>query len=319
MTAAPPTLVLKRDVREAAAADLPYVIERDQLAVLYQPLVHLPSWSVMEFEALLRWRHPEFGLISPNYFIPAAEESGWIIPLGEWVLRQACEQLRIWQEKFSHLPPLTMNVNLSVRQLADPHLVAKIARVLAETGVPPETLALELTEGSMAPEINAAREVLERVRALGVGLKLDDFGTGYSSLSYLGAIPFDALKIDRSFVDRLLSDPASEAIVEAVIQLAHKLRMKVVAEGIEDEAQLRRLVDLGCDTGQGFLFSRPVPAEIAGQMLVEGTAAQDLRALGSILKACSNSRREPGAEWRPQLLSAASASPALLGESSPIT
>ncbi len=273
----------------------------------------------MGFEALLRWRHPEFGWIPPDKFIPIAEETGQIIALGEWVLRQACSQLRIWQAKFPRRPLLSMNVNLSVRQLADPYLVSKIVGILDETGVPPEALALELTEGSLISEFDSARKVLGRIRALGVGLKLDDFGTGYSSLSYLGALPFDTLKIDRCFVHRLLEDRAADAIVEAVVQLAHKLRMKVVAEGVENEAQLRRLVDLGCDIAQGYLFSEPVTAEIAEHMLADESAAQELHALGSILKACSNSRREPGAEMRPHLLPAANSSPALLGEFSPIT
>lgn len=318
MTAALPFLMLERDIREAIAADLPYAIERDQLAVRYQPLMHLPNRSVMGFEALLRWRHPEFGWIPPDQFIPVAEKTGWIVALGEWVLRQACRQLKIWQTRFPRLPLLSMNVNLSVRQLADPRLVAKVADVLGETGVPPESVALELTEGSLISEFDSAQKVLGRIRALGVGLKLDDFGIGYSSLSYLGALPFDTLKIDRCFAHRLLSDPASDAIVEAVIQLAHRLRMKVVAEGIENESQLRRLLDLGCDIGQGYLFSEPATPEAVGQMLADEPAAQELHALGSILKACSNSRRELGAEMRPQLLPAANSSPALLGESSPI-
>lgn len=313
--------MLERDIREAIAADLPYAIERDQLSVRYQPLMHLPSRSVMGFEALLRWRHPEFGWIPPHQFIPVAEETGEIVALGEWVLRQACRQLKIWRTKFPRLPLLSMNVNLSVRQLADPRLVAKIADVLGETSVPPESLALELTEGSPIPEFDSARIVLGHIRALGVGLKLDDFGTGYSSLSYLGSLPVDTLKIDRCFSHRLLSDPASNAIVEAVIHLAHRLGMKVVAEGIENEAQLRRLLNLGCEIGQGFLFSEPATPEIAGQLLADESAAQDLRALRSMLKACSkacsHSRREPGAEMRPHLLAAAN-SPALLGESSPI-
>jgi EAL domain-containing protein (putative c-di-GMP-specific phosphodiesterase class I) len=312
-----------RDIREAAVTDLPYAIRRGQLAVLYQPLIHLPSLSVAGFEALLRWRHPQYGPIAPDDFIPVAEETGWIIPLGEWVLRQACEQLNIWQTKFPHHARLSMNVNLSVRQLADPQLSCKVARVLAETGVAPEAVALELTEGSLVSEMNSARQTLERLRALGVRLKLDDFGTGYSSLSYLGALRFDALKIDRSFVHRMLSDPASDTIMEAIIQLAHKLRMKVVAEGIETEAQLRRLVELGCNSGQGFLFSRPLPAELARQMLAETSATQDLRALGSILKTCSKayslSQREPGAEMRSPLFPATHPSPVLLRESSFIT
>lgn len=319
MTAALPSLGLERDLREAIAGDLAYAIERDQLSVRYQPLLQLPSRSVVGFEALLRWRHPEFGWIPPDQFIPVAEESGAIVALGEWVLRQACRQLKIWRTQFPRLPLLSMNVNLSVRQLADPRLVAKIADVLGETGVPPESVALELTEGSLISEFDSARKVLGHIRALGVGLKLDDFGTGYSSLSYLGALPFDTLKIDRCFVHRLLSDPAADAIVEAVVRLAHKLRMKVVAEGIENEAQFRRLLDMGCDIGQGYLFSEPVIAEVAGQMLTDESAAQELLALGSILKACSNSRREPGAEMRPHLLPAANASHALLGEFSPIT
>jgi diguanylate cyclase (GGDEF)-like protein len=257
----------RAQARMAIALDLRHAIEREQLAVFYQPKVHLPTRSVVGFEALMRWRHPEYGLLSPAEFIPIAEQTGLIAALGTWILRQACTQLKFWQTHFPSTPPLSMNVNLSVKQLADAQLVPNVESILAETGIPPDSLKLELTESALVSEIESVKDVLSRLRALHVGLKLDDFGTGYSSLSYLRTLHFDSLKIDRSFVNRLDADAETRAIVETILNLARNLHMTVVAEGIETEEQLAHLVDLGCDVGQGFLFSKPVAAEFAEQLL----------------------------------------------------
>ena len=257
----------QRRLRAALATDLRHALERDELVLFYQPEIHLPTRQPVGFEALLRWRHPQRGLISPHDFIPLAEESGLIIPMGAWVLEQACRQLHDWQTRFPFTPPLSMNVNLSVKQLADPHLVQRVKDVLAATCIPPASLRLELTESSLIEEIPTARDILANLQALGIGLKLDDFGTGYSSLSYLHTLHFDSLKIDRSFMHRLTSDADSFAIVRTILELARSLHMNVVAEGIETEDQLRELIGLGCDTGQGYLFSRPVPAHAVQRIL----------------------------------------------------
>jgi EAL domain-containing protein (putative c-di-GMP-specific phosphodiesterase class I) len=243
------------------------------MVVFYQSKVNLRSGAIVGFEALLRWRHPQYGLIQPTVFIPIAEDTGLIIPLGAWILRQACVQLQAWQAKFPCAPPLSINVNLSAKQLADPLLVASIESLLNQTGIPPETLNLEITESELVPEIESTRAVLACLKSLGIRLKLDDFGTGYSSLSCLSTLHFDSLKIDRSFVQHVDSDPESRAIVETILNLAGGLRMTVVAEGVENEGQRTRLLDLGCDVGQGFLFSKPVEAEAAEQLLSSQLAA----------------------------------------------
>ena len=269
-----PALGERAQTRMFMAIDLRDAIERNQLVVFYQPKIDLSSRSIVGFEALLRWRHPARGLISPAEFIPIAEENGLIVPIGEWILNQACQQLRAWQTKYPSAPPLSMNVNLSVKQLSDPELVGRVARILAETGVPPETLKLELTESTLMTAIESASDVLAALQALHIGLKLDDFGTGYSSLSYLRTLRFDSLKLDPSFVQRVATDRETRAIVETIVNLAHTLHMNVVAEGIESEDQLAGLIDVGCDTGQGFLFSRPVPADVAETLLQTRALAQ---------------------------------------------
>jgi diguanylate cyclase (GGDEF)-like protein len=252
------------------ALELRGALERNQLSVFYQPKISLPESRIKGFEALLRWRRADGQAVPPAEFIPIAEESGLIQELGIWVLGQACRQLRVWQSLFPANPPLTMSVNLSVLQLTDPHLLEQVQKILKETGIPPQTLSLELTESSLIAEIEAAREVLAKLRSLRVGLKLDDFGTGYSSLNYLRTLQFDALKIDRCFVQRLGIDPEARAIVEAIVKMAHGLGMTVVAEGVENDMQLRALVELGCDMGQGFLFSKPMDGPSVEKLLRSG-------------------------------------------------
>jgi diguanylate cyclase (GGDEF)-like protein len=246
--------------RVELANDLRHAVADRQLVVFYQPKVDLKTGRTTGFEALLRWRHPRRGLLSPLEFIPIAEETGLIVQIGEWALAQSCRQLRRWQRKFPTIPPLTMNVNISVRQLADPELCQRVRRVLAETGIQPETLLLELTESTIINDMEGCREALHNLRAMRIRLKLDDFGTGYSSLACLGAVRFDSLKIDRSFIAKMNRDGDSHVIVDSIVKLAHALDMTVVAEGIEEEHQRAELLRMGCETGQGFLFSQPVPS-----------------------------------------------------------
>lgn len=271
-----PQLRHRAHIRMALAIDLHHALERNQMEAFYQPIVDLRTRCAVGFEALLRWRHPQYGLIQPLDFIPIAEDTGLIIPLGNWVLRQAAMQLKTWQTKFPHTVPLSMNVNVSVKQLAGRQLPEAVGAVLAETGIAPETLKLEITESALIPELDSVQKILSALRALRVGLKLDDFGTGYSSLSCLRTLQFDSLKIDRSFIQRLNIDQESRAIVETILSLASSLHMTVVAEGIQDEEQRATLLNLGCETGQGYLFSKPVAAAAAERALACEVSAAKL-------------------------------------------
>jgi EAL domain-containing protein (putative c-di-GMP-specific phosphodiesterase class I) len=264
-----PGMLDHAQARMSIAIDLSHAIERGELLAVYQPEVDLATREIVGFECLLRWRRAGLGCRQPSEFIGTAEETNLIIPIGAWVVEQACRQLKVWQTKFPRARPLTMNVNLSVKQLADPSLVDCVQRSLMETGIPPQTLAFELTESSLITEIDSAGEMLARLRSLGVGLKLDDFGTGYSSLNYLRTIQFDSLKIDRSFVSKVASNPETSAIVEMIVRLAHGLNMNVVAEGIEDLHQLAEAARLGCDTAQGYYFSVPLEKDAAERLLAE--------------------------------------------------
>ncbi|MEO8099525.1 MAG: EAL domain-containing protein [Acidobacteriota bacterium] len=252
-------------LRTTLARDLRYAVDRNQLVAVYQPKVDLHTGAIAGFEALLRWRHPELGLVSPADFIPLAEETGLILQAGEWILREACRQLKHWQTVFPQ--PLAMSVNLSARQLCDPDLVGLVSRVIAETGLTPSTLHLELTESALIEKKQSARLALDGLHGLGVGLMLDDFGTGYAGLSYLNAYDFDALKIDRSFVSQVEFDSDSRAIIKTILGLAGELQMDVVAEGIETTGQLLALRDMGCRMAQGFLFSKPVEAALAEELM----------------------------------------------------
>jgi diguanylate cyclase (GGDEF)-like protein len=264
--------------RAALARDLRHAVERDQLRAVYQPKVDLSAGAIAGFEALLRWQHPEFGLILPGEFIPLAEETGLILPAGEWILRQACRQMKAWQQKLgADAERLAISVNLSARQLSDPNLLGMVRRILADTELNPEALALELTESTLIEERDTARAVLGDLQRMGVGLMLDDFGTGYASLSYLNVLRFDVLKIDRSFVARMEKDADSCAIIRTILTLARELRMGVVAEGIETEEQARMLRELGCEMGQGFLFSKPVEAHHAEELLLRKQSLAEAR------------------------------------------
>ena len=238
--------------------DLRRACEREELFVDYQPIVSLQNRTLIGFEALVRWRHPEFGLVPPKDFIPVAEETGLILNIGQTVLRSACLQAREWQETYPSQPPLFVSVNLSVKQFNEPGLVENIAQLLEESNLPPRCLKLEITESVFSDNIEAAVKLLTQLRNLGVQLSIDDFGTGYSSLSYLQRFPIDTLKIDRSFVTQMMENEENLAIVRTIVALAQNLGMDVVAEGVETEDQLRLLRKLECENGQGFLFSTPL-------------------------------------------------------------
>ena len=234
-------------------------LERGEFCVYYQPLIHLKSGKIAALEALIRWRHPEWGLIYPDKFIPIAEANGLIVPIGEWVLRTACAQNHGWQ--MAGFQPLRMSVNLSARQFEQANLVAVVDQILKETALAASDLELEVTESFLMGNIQRSVDTLNQLRELGVSVALDDFGTGYSSLNYLNRFPVNMLKIDRSFVQDITSNPNSAAISNAIIALAQSLNLSITAEGIETQEQLNYLLDKGCDEGQGYYFSRPVPAE----------------------------------------------------------
>jgi predicted signal transduction protein with EAL and GGDEF domain len=238
--------------------ELRHAIETGALRIAYQPIVCLATGRVRELEALVRWHHPQRGLISPAEFIPLAEETGLIVPLGRWVLDEACRQLRAWQDSGQFDDALILNVNVSARQLQQRDLVDSVRQILEAHHLDPRSLTLEITESCLMQDSDANQ--LRQLAALGVKLAIDDFGTGYSSLSYLSRLPIDTLKIDRSFVARLGQEPESTAVVQTIIALAHALGLSVTAEGIETSAQAAHLQTLGCTRGQGFLYARPVPA-----------------------------------------------------------
>ncbi len=238
--------------------DLRHAIEQQQFVMHYQPIVDLRAGTVAGFEALVRWDHPERGLVAPGHFIGIAEETGLIVPLGWWVLEQACSQTREWQERNPLQPPLWISVNVSGKLFHQANAVENVLAILEQTGLPPESLRLEVTESVVLDHGDQALAKLHELRAMGVQLSVDDFGTGYSSLSYLQRFRYDSLKIDRSFVSRMGSARGSRTIVETILQLAHDLGIGVVAEGVETEDQARRLRELDCPLGQGYWFARPL-------------------------------------------------------------
>jgi EAL domain-containing protein (putative c-di-GMP-specific phosphodiesterase class I) len=233
-------------------------LERDELVLYFQPKVNLADGKTYATEALVRWRHPELGLVAPDRFIPLAEETGLIQPIGVWVLRTACEQMKQWLDM--GLPLQHVAVNLSGMQILHGGIVTTVWQVLQETGLKPQYLELEITESVIMGHAEETIRVLDELRDLGVSLAIDDFGTGYSSLSYLKRFPIDTLKIDRSFVRDTPDDANDAAIIRAVIALGRSLQLEIVAEGVETAEQQEFLLKEGCDTAQGYLFSRPVPA-----------------------------------------------------------
>jgi EAL domain-containing protein (putative c-di-GMP-specific phosphodiesterase class I) len=241
--------------------ELRQAVEASQLFLMYQPIVSLQTGQIESFEALLRWNHLERGLISPGEFIPIAEDTGLILPIGEWVLREACGQFARWRASLGPAAPRSVSVNLSRSQLALSDLPETIRRVLEETGMAPECLHLEVTESAVMKDASAVIQMLRAIKAIGVKLDMDDFGTGYSSLACLQEFPIDVLKIDRSFVANIDRGRDFTALVQAVAQLARNLKISVVAEGIETVEQALVLQSLECDFGQGYLFSKPLMAD----------------------------------------------------------
>jgi len=254
--------------RLTTATSLRRAIAHDQLSLLYQPVVTLPGGQPVGLEALLRWRSPEQGLLAPGDFISIAEDTGLILELGAWALREGCAQMASWDRTLERTLPLTLGVNLSARQLTDPSLPAIVSSALAHSRIQPCRLILEITESTLMGDVATTQAVLEELKALGVGIAVDDFGTGFSSLAYLKRFPVDILKIDRSFIDGLPDDPESSAIVAAIIGLAKALGLDIVAEGVETVQQRDSLTALGCPKAQGYLFEKPRTAEEMTRSLV---------------------------------------------------
>jgi len=249
-----------------------------EFEVHYQPIVELETDSVTGFEALVRWRHPQRGLIAPAEFIPVAEQTGLIVELDRWVLREACRQMHVWQKQYAGHPPLTISVNLSSKHFSHPDLNEQVELILAETGLAPGSLKLEITESAIIENAESAVTMLSKLKAMGIQLSMDDFGTGYSSLSYLHRFPLNTLKVDRSFVNRMCKGDRNTEIVRAIVVLARNLRMDVVAEGVETAEQMDNLRSLECQFGQGYFFSRPVDSSTAGAIIAREPLHQRLRA-----------------------------------------
>jgi diguanylate cyclase (GGDEF)-like protein len=252
-------------------SDLRHAVERGELSMHYQPLISLKTGRIIGFEALLRWNHSELGMISPAKFIPIAEESGLIIPITIWILQETCRQLAEWQKISPAYQNLIVSVNISGKHLPNDELVDDVEQALELAGLTPESLKLEITESVAMENAEHTINILSRLKRIGVQLSLDDFGTGYSSLSYLHRLPFDTLKIDRSFVYSVGENGENSEILQTIVSLAKNLKMKIIAEGIETESQLELLQFLGCDYGQGYLMAKPQPQKEATQMLYQKT------------------------------------------------
>jgi diguanylate cyclase (GGDEF)-like protein len=256
-------------LRDAVRAELSGALDAEQLELHYQPIVDVATEQIVGFEALIRWRHPERGLVSPLEFIPLAEETGLIVPIGRWVLQEATRQAAEWQNR-SPLGRLRMSVNVSVRQFQHPDLVGDVADALRRSGLKPELLTVEITESLFAQDTEETLRKIQQLKALGVRLALDDFGTGYSSLSYLRRFPIDTLKIDKSFIDGVTTSPEGLAVVAAITQLGQTLHLEVVAEGLETAEQVETMRTLSCPLGQGYHFARPLTPGDAVKLLLTG-------------------------------------------------
>jgi EAL domain-containing protein (putative c-di-GMP-specific phosphodiesterase class I) len=250
--------------------DLRKAINNKEFTNHYQPIVSLKTRSVVGFEALIRWNHPQLGLIYPDSFISIAEETGLIIPITRLVVQEACSDLKAWQEQIKHFQKLTMNINISSKHFLQASLLKDLKTALDNTGLPPDHLKLEITETALVEDVDKTVAMVHRMRDYGLQAVIDDFGTGYSSLSYLQRLPIDTLKVDRSFVSRIEHTPnGNRNIVEAIIALAHRLDMIVVAEGVETPEQYSILLDMQCQFGQGFLFSKPIPKHKVDTLIQE--------------------------------------------------
>ena len=248
--------------------ELYHAVEKEQLELFYQPKVDLKTSHILGMEALLRWNHPVLGMISPDKFIPIAEQSNLIEIIGEWVLKEACRQTKLWHTK--GFDWIKIAVNLSGRQLKQLNLFHMLSQVLINSGLDSHFLELELTEQILVENVKLSVQKMNLIKKLGIQIALDDFGTGYSSLSYLQQFPFNVLKIDRCFVRNIDQNPTNAIITKTIIDMAHQLNLKVVAEGVETEAELAFLVKHECDDVQGYLFSRPLPTQEFEQLLVSG-------------------------------------------------
>lgn len=248
-------------------SDLRRAIERNEFSLAYQPVISLTTSRIVGFEALIRWDRPHIGLISPAEFITTAEETGMIIPIGQWVLREACERARIWNETYSNMPPVTMSVNISFKQFAQPDLIVQIRQALQQSGLDPALLKLEITESLAMSDAERSETILWLLKGLGIGLSIDDFGTGYSSLSYLRRFPVNTLKIDRSFTAGIGNDTESAEIVRTIVTLSHNLGLDVVAEGVETPEHAAMLKEFGCEFAQGYLYYKPLDRAAAEALL----------------------------------------------------
>lgn len=260
----------RMNVHDLARQDLEtalrQAVEREEFTLHYQPKVALADGQICALEALLRWERPGYGAVSPGIFVPILESLGLIVEVGRWVIRSVCQQISTWQR--SAIGAVEVSVNVSGHQLIEGDLIADIARILNETGVEPHWLEVELTEGSLMENTQHTIASLQRLHAMGVKISIDDFGTGYSSLAYLRRFPIDTLKIDIAFIREVTSNPQDAAITRTIIELAHSLNLRVVAEGVETQAQLAFLKEAGCDQIQGYLFSRPLPTEDLERLLI---------------------------------------------------